>query len=118
MEPETIASLIVALLIFLVVLSIFKSLLKAGIFAVIVVVLFRVGWIYTSDDLKEKLHLDNFISKEYQEIIFRKYDEFVEKRKGGEIIDTDKINDTINDNLNKLNEKVDEYIEKAKELVK
>jgi uncharacterized protein YacL len=114
MSSEVLIFIIIAVVGFLFLLTLLKSLLKAAIFIVIFIVLFRVGWVYSSEDLKEKLHLDEFISEEYKEKFFNKYDEYKEKRSEDEVIDTDKINETINNHLKILDDKVDEYIEEKR----
>lgn len=110
MTKELLLMIVVAIIVFLILLTLLKSLFKAGIVIFIFVILFRVGWVYTSNDLKEKLHLDSLIKEEYQEGFFNKYDDYSKRRKEDEIIDTENMNNEIDNQLKNLNDKVDNFI--------
>lgn len=108
MEQETLYIIIGSILAFLILLSIFKSLIKAAIIVIIMIILFRIGWVYSSNDLKEKLYFDNIIKPEYQESFYNQYDNYKNKREKNEVIDTKKMDEEFTKEINK---KVQEYIE-------
>lgn len=108
MNQEYLLIIIVSVFIFLILLTILKSLIKAIITSIIIILLFRIGWVYSSDDLKEKLHLDTFISPKYQEDFYNKYDDYKDRREKDEIINTREINNKIDE---QIDEKVKKYLE-------
>lgn len=89
-----------------------RSIFSAAIIA-IVVIIFRIGFVYSADEIFEKFRLRQFLNPDYSEEIYDKYDSFTEKRKN-QVIDTDRINEKIeegkDDILRRLDEKIDEEI--------
>ena len=112
MSQGILVTIFFTIIAFLVALFLLKSLIKAIIISFVIILLFRIGWVYDSNDLKEKLHVDNFIKSEYIEDVYNKYDDYTNKREVDEIIDTKKIDDTIS---KELDEKVEDYIKKNRD---
>lgn len=109
MSPDVIKAIMLSVLILGITIFILKSLIKAAIVIIVIVLLFRIGWVYNSSDLKDKLLLDKFINPEKMESIYSEYDSYVDKRKENEVIDTEGIDNKIREEMNK---KVNEYINK------
>lgn len=109
MSPDAIKAIMLSVLILGITIFILKSLIKAAIVIIVIVLLFRIGWVYNSSDLKDKLLLDKFINPEKMESIYSEYDSYVDKRKENEVIDTEGIDNKIREEMNK---KVNEYINK------
>lgn len=101
-----------AIVIFSIALFLLKSIIKAIIISFVIIILFRIGWVYNSNDLKEKLHFDKFIKSEYIEDIYDKYDNYTNRREKDEIIDTKKIDNAISEELDK---KVNKYIKENRD---
>lgn len=116
---ELIGYLVIGVIILAITFFIIKSFVKAIIITAIIIVLFKIGWGYTSDDLKNKFHLDRFVNP----TIIEKYDDYTKKRKVDEVIDTDNINKTIDEGLdnfenfihNDLEDKVNDFLKKTNE---
>lgn len=109
MSPDAIKAIMLSVLILGITIFILKSLIKAAIVTIVIVLLFRIGWVYNSSDLKDKLLLDKLINPEKMESIYSEYDSYVDKRKENEVIDTEGIDNKIREEMNK---KVNEYINK------
>lgn len=113
MDQNTLIPIVACIFIFLVIFTILRSLVKAAIVLIVIVLLFKIGWVYTSEDLKSKFNLDDFVEREHREKLYEGYDNFREKGKKEEVINTDKINDKVDNLIDKnLNDKVKDYINK------
>lgn len=108
MNPSILKAIILGIVVLGIAIYILKSFIKAIIVTVVIVLLFRIGWVYNSNDLKHKILPDN-INSEKIENIFSVYDSYVDKRKEHEVIDTEEIDNMIREEMQK---KVDEYINK------
>lgn len=106
MNYEILKYIIIGVLLLGILLFILKSIVKTIIVVVIIAILFRIGWIYTSDDLKNSF-LKNILNEDYIEDISDKYDDYVERRNNDNIIEPQKIEDTIREEINK---KVNQYM--------
>lgn len=69
---------------------IFKSIFKAIIIALIITFLFRIGFLWTTDDLKDTKLFD-ILNPKTQERVERFYDDYSEKRDGHSILNKDKF---------------------------
>ena len=118
MDYSTLKLIAIAIIVFGALMFLFKSLIKAIIITIVIVTLFRVGWVYTSDDLKNKLHLGEFVNPSYVESLYDGYDDYVNKRDKDNILDAKKIDNNIqkvDDSLRKeISEKVNQYLEDKK----
>lgn len=108
MNYEIFKFVLVAFIVLGILFFVLKSFIKAAIITCIIIILFRIGWTYTSNDLREKLFLDKIIDEKYVEEIYDKYDKYVEKRSNDGIINTEKLEETVKDEMNK---KINEYKE-------
>ena len=109
--------IIIAVIAFLIIVKLLNSVIKAAIVVFVIILMFRVGWIYNSRDLEEKLWLDKIINKEYLNVIYEKYDDFRNRDKKNEVINTEKIDEIIKEKIeNTLSEKVEKYINSEKKL--
>lgn len=109
LSPDIIRAIILGVFILGITVFILKSLIKGIIVTIIIILLFRIGWVYSSDDLKDKFLLDKFINTKQVESIFSEYDNYVDKRRKNEVIDTEGIDSKIREEMNK---KVNEYMDK------
>ena len=112
---SSVFSVLVLILIFLAIVKLLNSVIKAAIIIFVIVIMFRVGWVYNSRDLREKLWLDKIINQNYQERFYEKYDDFRKKDKESGVVDTEKIDEIIKEEIEgKINEKVDKFIDGKK----
>lgn len=107
LSPDIIKVIILGVFILGITVFILKSLIKGIIVTIIIILLFRIGWVYSSDDLKDKFLLDKLINTKQVESIFSEYDNYVDKRRKNEVIDTEEIDKKIREEMNK---KVNEYV--------
>lgn len=108
LSPDIIKVIILGVFILGITVFILKSLIKGIIVTIIIILLFRIGWVYSSDDLKDKFLLDKLINTKQVESIFSEYDNYVDKRRKNEVIDTEEIDRKIREEMNK---KVNEYVQ-------
>lgn|GEM_PF-3159048 len=118
MNTGTLYSLLIAIIAISISFFLLKSFIKAAIVAIIIVILFRIGWVYNSNDLREKLHLDEFIKPQYRETIYDKYDDYKKKREEDEVIDTKGIDNKINEGINGVNNASEELNKKVQKFLK
>lgn len=79
---------------------ILRSFVKAALIAILVVFLFRVGWVYTADDVRNNLFINKILNPDYIESVVEKYEDFTEKRKeGGDVIDPEALEDTVKEEI-------------------
>lgn len=87
-------------------LFLLRSLVKATFLAIIVVVIFRIGWVYSADDMINKFHLDKILAPDYIEEFQEGYGKYEDKRKEDELIDTEEMDNILKkeleEKLNKL----------------
>lgn len=108
MNPDTIKIILLIALILGATILILKSLIKAAIVTFIIILLFRIGWVYDSGDLKNNFLLDKLINYQKIESVFTEYEKYVDKRREKEVIDTEEIDRKIREEMNK---KVKEYMD-------
>jgi len=118
LNTGTLYSLLIAIIAISISFFLLKSFIKAAIVAIIIVILFRIGWVYNSNDLREKLHLDEFIKPQYRETIYDKYDDYKKKREEDEVIDTKGIDNKINEGINGVNNASEELNKKVQKFLK
>ena len=111
MTDEQLLMILIVIIVIFIAFLIFKSLIKAVIITSIIVILFRIGWVYKTDDLKNNFKLDKYVNPNYAEKIYKTYDNYVEKREQNAIINAEKLEETIRDDVDK---KVSEYINQKK----
>lgn len=113
---EYLIYLVVAVAVAAIVFYLLRSIIATIIVVVIAVIIFKIGWVYSADELFEKFKLNEIINPKYQEEFYDKYSEYEDKRSKDEIISTDKINDLLDEGESKIREelrkKVDEYLNK------
>lgn len=93
-----------------------KSIIQAILVVGLIYFLFHVGYIWTSGDLNDKLHLDSILSPETNEKIQEKYNSFTNKRDENEVIETEIIKKVIDDTIAKATENA-KNIDKEKLIV-
>lgn len=101
--------ILIGLLIFVLFLILSILLKKAVTLAVallITYILFNVGFIWSSDELRKNLRADLWLTEESEEKMSEFMDSFTEKRDKQELINVDKIGKGVNDNLEKTKEKI------------
>lgn len=108
--------MLTAIVAFLIIVKLLNSVIKAAIVSFVIIIMFRIGWVYNSRDLKEKLWLDKIFDKEHLNVIYEKYDDFRNRDKENEVIDTEKIDEIIKEKIeDTLSEKVEKYINREKD---
>lgn len=109
MNYEIIRYVIIGAIVLGVTMYILKSFIKAALIAMVIVILFKVGWVYTGDDVRNSSFLNNILHPEAIESVIEKYDLFAKRRDSlQEKLDVnieesvkDEIGDKIKDYLNK-----------------
>lgn len=109
MNYEIIKQIILFSIILGITFYLLKSFIQAIVITFIIVILFRIGWVYTSDDLRSKFSLEKIIPSKYVESIYDKYDDYVNKREEYKIINPDELEGAIK---KELQEKVNQYLKK------
>lgn len=105
--------IIFGIIVFIIVISLIRSVLKALFISVIAVILFRFAWIYSADELFNKFKLNEIMNEQKAEEFYETYDEYTKRRNQDALIDANKIDDKIKDSeaeiRNRLDEKVKEH---------
>lgn len=84
-----------------------KSMVKAALLTVVIMLLFRAGWVYTTDEMVNTFHLDKILNRDsYQEFRLR-YEDYKNRRDEDAIINPDGLEETIK---NEIKDKVDDYL--------
>lgn len=91
-----------------------KSIVRAILVTIVIIFVFKVGWIYTPGDIKEKIPLRWFVNEDHAELLYNKYENYVDKREESSIIDVYEIEKDIRekgiDATKELDRKVDSYL--------
>lgn len=72
-----------------------KSFVKVFLAFIIIALLFKIGFIWTPDEIINNLKLDRFVKSEYQERLEDGLNGLVDKRKDNEIIDANEIENVV-----------------------
>lgn len=79
-----------------------KSSVRLIIAVTIIVVLFRIGWVYSAEDIFVRFKIGEFIQSKYYDDVYDVYDDYSKKRQENTIVDTDKINEKINEGKERI----------------
>jgi len=101
MPTDIVTLFLIGLVIVAVVAFLVKSFIKVVIIAIVIYVLFHLGFIWGVDDLNSKLHLDKFFNPDVHEQIQSEYENFGEKREEYSVVDTEEIKRVVDDTLQK-----------------
>lgn len=101
MTTDIVLLFLIGLALVAVVAFLVKSFIKVVIIAIIIYVLFHLGFIWGVDDLNSKLHLDKLFKPDVHEQIQNEYGNFGDKREEYGIVDTDEIKKVVDDTLQK-----------------
>lgn len=107
--------IIIGVVVFLIAMFILKSIIRAILIGLLALVVFRVGWVYSADELFEKYKLREVITEEYQDDIYNKYNEYTEKRDSNMIIDTEKIDNKLQEKEFEIKKELNEKLKNRKQ---
>lgn len=109
MNYETVRYIIIGAIVLGVTIFILRSFVKAAIVALLVVLLFRIGWVYTGEDIENSMFLNKILHPDFIESIVESYEGFADKRDElGEMIDPETLEETVRD---EIKDKVNEYLD-------
>lgn len=118
MDIELIKLFIIGVLVFTVAIYIFGTTLRIALVAIVVVLIFRMGWVYTGDDIQGQEFWNKILPENVVEFIVEKYDEFSDRRDEGAIIDAENLEDGVKKEfIDKTNEFIDRTQDTLNDLV-
>lgn len=118
MDIELVKLLIIGVLVFTVAIYIFGTTLRIALVAIVVVLIFRMGWVYTGDDIQGQEFWNKILPENVVEFIVEKYDEFSDRRDEGAIIDAENLEDGVKKEfIDKTNEFIDRTQDTLNDLV-
>lgn len=91
METETLAMIVSAIIVIAIIIFIAKRLIKVALVLGLALLLFNVGFVLSGTEVRDYLHLDNFLSTEQADKVEDILNDFDKKREEYGIIDADKV---------------------------
>lgn len=111
MQTEILIYILIGLLLFGGAMYLLKSLVKAALLTVVIMVLFRVGWIYSAEEMVNTFRLDKILNKESYTEFRIGYEDYVNKREEDPIVNPKGLEETIK---SEIQNKVYEYFDSLK----
>ena len=103
--------IIIGILVIGIAIYIFKTTVRVAIILLVIVYLFRFGWVYQSGDLRGQDLWKKILGEETVEFFYEKYDAFSKKRDENSVIDAEKVEDGIRE---EIEERTNEFLNKTK----
>ena len=94
-NTEILKLIIVGILVIGIAIYIFKTTVRVAVIFLIIVYLFRFGWVYQSSDLRGQDLWNKILGEEAVEFFYEKYDAFSKKRDANSVIDAEKVEEGI-----------------------
>lgn len=103
---ETMLYIIIGLVVVVVGIFILKSVIKAIILGIVILIVFRIGWVYDADDIITKFHLNKVLKPEHVEEFQKGYSHYEDEREKDAIVDAKQLDEYIK---RELKEKVNNF---------
>lgn len=109
MSTETIIFIVLTILVLGVAFYFIKSFIQAVFVTLLVVLIFRVGWVYSADEVIHLFRLDSIMEEEKVEEFEIFFEDFRKRSSENQILIPEKIDNALEE---ELREKMDEFLQK------
>ena len=111
METSWVLWLIIGIIIFSVIGFLLKSFVRVVLIFIVAAFIFKLAFVWDTNEISQYLMLDTIIRDEHQEIVNKGIAGFVEKRESNEIIDTDAIENLVEEGLKNKSKEIKNEID-------
>ena len=101
MTSDQIITLIKILIIIAIIWALIKQAVKVALAIIAIVLIFKVGFIFTGDDLNERFQLNRFLKDGKDEVVVEFFNDFRKRGNGKAIIDQEEVYNAMLEGIEK-----------------